>query len=238
MLRISACKLASYTIALLLQATTAYAVLPAGSLNDGIPSLVYNALDGSLWIDTGADFGGPSHLYNVSVSSDYGIFNPFNATGVVWFATDYTLVTLSGLALEDGTVIGDPGFMYDGEAESFLQDDLTFIFQLDPFGGAFTSDLVYFTGIPNLPGDLNGDGFVGIADLNIVLGAWNQSVPPGDPLADPSGDGFVGIADLNIVLGNWNAGTPPGETANIPEPGTAAVLAIALGAGVLRRFRM
>ncbi|MEZ6192239.1 MAG: hypothetical protein R3C45_13250 [Phycisphaerales bacterium] len=38
-----------------------------------------------------------------------------------------------------------------------------------------------------LTGDLNGDGFVGIADLNIVLGAWNENVPPGNPLADPSG---------------------------------------------------
>jgi Glycoside Hydrolase Family 113 len=73
-----------------------------------------------------------------------------------------------------------------------------------------------------LPGDLDGDGFVGIADLNIVLGAWNQSVPPGDPAADPSGDGFVGIEDLNVVLGNWNAGTPP--VSAVPEPGTLASL--------------
>jgi hypothetical protein len=75
-----------------------------------------------------------------------------------------------------------------------------------------------------LVGDLNGDGFVGIADLNIILGAWNQNVTPGDPLAgDPSGDGFVGIADLNVVLGNWNAGTPPANNANIPEPTTLGI---------------
>ncbi len=60
-----------------------------------------------------------------------------------------------------------------------------------------------------LAGDLDGDGFVGIADLNIVLGDWNQTVPPADPAADPSGDNFVGIEDLNAVLGNWNAGAPP-----------------------------
>jgi hypothetical protein len=79
---------------------------------------------------------------------------------------------------------------------------------------------------PPLVGDLDGDGFVGITDLNIVLGNWNQNVPPADPLADPSGDGFVGIEDLNTVLGNWNAGTPPGAGANIPEPGTAVVLGL------------
>jgi hypothetical protein len=87
-----------------------------------------------------------------------------------------------------------------------------------------------------LPGDLNGDGFVGIADLNIVLSNWNQNVPPADPLADPSGDDFVGIADLNVVLGNWNAGTPPGQETSIPEP--ASVLMMMPGfAAVLRRKR-
>ncbi|MEZ6193125.1 MAG: hypothetical protein R3C45_17775, partial [Phycisphaerales bacterium] len=55
-----------------------------------------------------------------------------------------------------------------------------------------------------IAGDLDSDGFVGISDLNIILGNWNDNVPPGNPAADPSGDGFVGINDLNIILGNWN----------------------------------
>ena len=84
-----------------------------------------------------------------------------------------------------------------------------------------------------LDGDLDGDGFVGINDLNIILANWNQSVPPGNPLADPSGDGFVGIDDLNEVLGNWNAGTPP--TMAVPEPGTLGLLLSS--AGVLMRGR-
>ncbi|MEZ6192189.1 MAG: hypothetical protein R3C45_12995 [Phycisphaerales bacterium] len=72
----------------------------------------------------------------------------------------------------------------------------------------------------HLEGDLNNDGFVGIIDLSIILGNWNEAVAHGVfTLGDPSGDGFVGIEDLNVVLSNWNAGTPPGETANIPEPG-------------------
>jgi hypothetical protein len=82
----------------------------------------------------------------------------------------------------------------------------------------------------SLVGDLNGDGFVGIADLNIVLGNWNQTVPPADPAADPSGDNFVGIADLNEVLGNWNAGTPPAGEANIPEPASLVVLMVGTAA--------
>jgi hypothetical protein len=82
-------------------------------------------------------------------------------------------------------------------------------------------------GVTPLEGDLNGDGFVGIADLNIVLGLWNQNVTPGDLMqGDPSGDGFVGINDLNTVLGNWNAGTPPAGNA-VPEPASLALFTTA-----------
>ncbi len=87
-----------------------------------------------------------------------------------------------------------------------------------------------------LDGDLNGDGFVGIEDLNLVLGDWNAS-PPTDPAADPTGDNFVGIEDLNLVLGNWNAGTPPAPSALVPEPATLVLLAAGLGAAALRRRR-
>jgi hypothetical protein len=80
--------------------------------------------------------------------------------------------------------------------------------------------------IVGLEGDLNFDGFVGIDDLNIVLGGWNGNVDAGVwGLGDPSGDGFIGIEDLNTVLGNWNAGTPPIEaSASIPEPGMLTLL--------------
>jgi len=78
-----------------------------------------------------------------------------------------------------------------------------------------------------LIGDLNTDGFVGIDDLNMVLGNWNQNTQQGDPLTgDPSDDGFVGIDDLNAVLGNWNAGTPPPFTGAsiVPAPASISVL--------------
>ena len=98
----------------------------------------------------------------------------------------------------------------------------------------FAGEVGSLGGPPPLTGDLDGDGFVGIADLNIVLGNWNQNVSAGDPLVgDPSGDGFVGIEDLNQVLGNWNAGTPPADGVTVPEPATLAMLGLA-AAGLLR----
>jgi hypothetical protein len=80
---------------------------------------------------------------------------------------------------------------------------------------------------PLLAGDLNGDGFVGIDDINIVLSNWNLPVTPDDLLSgDPSGDGFVGIEDLNTVLSNWNSGAPPATGAAIPEPASSAILCL------------
>jgi hypothetical protein len=100
-------------------------------------------------------------------------------------------------------------------------------------------DLGYLFGTL-LDGDYNGDGFVGVDDLNLVLVNWNTSPTPGDLLmGDGSGDGFVGVDDLNIVLVNWNAGTPPPSeaSASIPEPGTGVLLGVVALAFVRRGGR-
>jgi len=55
-------------------------------------------------------------------------------------------------------------------------------------------------------GDLDASGFVGQADLDIILANWGDS-PPADPRADPSGDNMVGQSDLDIVLYHWGEGT-------------------------------
>ncbi|MEZ6190735.1 MAG: PEP-CTERM sorting domain-containing protein [Phycisphaerales bacterium] len=103
--------------------------------------------------------------------------------------------------------------------------------------GTFTiNGVTYGGGGGCIEGDLNCDGFVGIADLNLVLGNWNATVTAGDKLqGDPSGDGFVGIDDLNKVLGNWNNGTPPSASA-VPEPATLALLGLG-GLAMLKRRR-
>ena len=50
-----------------------------------------------------------------------------------------------------------------------------------------------------IQGDVNGDGEVGIADVNAVLDLILTGAA-GDARADVNGDGEVGIADVNAVL--------------------------------------
>jgi len=82
-----------------------------------------------------------------------------------------------------------------------------------------------------ISGDLNGDGFVGQADLDIVLAEWGNSAPLADPRADVNGDNFVGQFDLDYVLAEWGQGTPP--MAPAPEPTMLALLALG-GMAVIR----
>ena len=79
-----------------------------------------------------------------------------------------------------------------------------------------------------IPGDLNDDGFVNSADLDVVRANWGMAVSTGDIAAgDPSNDGLVGSADLDIVRANWGASAP----ASVPEPSTLVFLA--MGAALL-----
>lgn len=88
-----------------------------------------------------------------------------------------------------------------------------------------------------LRGDLTGDGYVGLDDLDLILNNWNQLVPPADPLADVNGDAYIGLDDLDVVLGHWNNGTPPiiaGD--HIPEP-AMLILYLGMSVGLFSRSR-
>ena len=139
----------------------------------------------------------------------------------------------------------------DGYAYLFDRDTGEYIDKLQPpsprphpndrFGWssvAVRDDKVLITASPDpaLAGDLNDDGFVGSADLDIVRANWGATVEPGDLSAgDADGDGQVNSADLDVIRANWGAMWDPSsgcgylfEVADakllqtFPQPQTAA----------------
>ncbi|MEM9413983.1 MAG: hypothetical protein AAGA29_00710 [Planctomycetota bacterium] len=76
-----------------------------------------------------------------------------------------------------------------------------------------------------LLGDLTGDGFVGVEDLDLLLANWGDQADAGDwRVGDADGSGIIGQGDLQVVLDHWSNGAPPDT--NIPEPGSLALLAL------------
>ena len=69
-------------------------------------------------------------------------------------------------------------------------------YRADPHWSLFAS-IVAFEG--NVPGDVNGDGEVNIADVNVIICAI-QSCSVMDETLDVNGDGEVNIADVNAVI--------------------------------------
>lgn len=154
-----------------------------------------------------------------------------------YFVDNFSLDTTAGFSLDNVPVlvlnVPDPR---DGVnpvpaiVGTNLFSDRNIVIHPEPVAG-FSK--LYISDIVTVVGDLNSDGFVGLADLDIILAHWNQTVTEGYLFSgDPTGDGFVGLDDLDIVLGNWNAGTPP--VAVIPEPATWVLIG-GTGLAMLRR---
>ncbi len=99
-------------------------------------------------------------------------------------------VAFTDQALDLPTVLppgGTAHLLFSGSTNSISADaDISF--------NLFADALPVYT-----PGDLNGDGVVGPADLAILLGAWGTPGP-----GDLNGDGVVGPQDLALLLGNWS----------------------------------
>ncbi len=74
----------------------------------------------------------------------------------------------------------------------------------------------------SIPGDITGDGYVGIEDLDALLMFWGDSAASsaGADAADLNQDGTVGSPDLDIVLANFGQGLPPStatSNGNVPD---------------------
>lgn len=91
---------------------------------------------------------------------------------------------------------------------------------------------IHYTMKAGLEGDLDGDGFVGSADLDLIRANWGASVAPGDiSRGDANSDGVVSSADLDIVRAAWGRRTPPAAVLEPTVPLTVGSLFGLLGAG-------
>ena len=142
---------------------------------------------------------------------------------------------LSELEIVHDLYLARKAYPDDPTRQAQLDQVSQFLAQLDFTDAQQLLDLVNGVASP-IPGDINGDGYVGLDDLQSILDHWNQSVPTGDAsmgdIAGPGGgdpDGYVGLDDLQPVLDHWNEGVLPAPTlpgAGIPEPASFTILAL------------
>ena len=174
---------------------------------------------------------GPSTISNYwSGSLAYGAANPY---------AEFNDVTDAYIGFSFPAAEG-PDIFYAWVRVDINNASGTFV--IKDFAFENTPGVAILAGDNTIPGDLNGDGFVGLDDLDIILNNWNQNVTVGDPLqgdvTGPGGepDGYVGLDDLDVLLNNWNAGSLP--AAAVPEPGALSLLAAgACGLTLWRRRR-
>ncbi len=71
--------------------------------------------------------------------------------------------------------------------------------------GYFVDSFINFDVEGTTPGDINGDGIIGIDDFLLLLAAWGPCDDPCPPSCRPDFDGdcVVGIADFLTLLANW-----------------------------------
>lgn len=92
---------------------------------------------------------------------------------------------------------------------------------------AQTDGASYDVGVSHIA-DIDHDGLIGFADLNVIASNFNAFGSWSD--GDVDGDGFVGFSDLNLVVSLFSTSAPR----NVPGPG-AGILFVMVGARVFCR---
>ena len=197
---------------------------------------VYNETPDVMWdnrlgVITPADAGVASFVDETlitSISHTTGATDTFNVNGQTAFTGDMLSNGMAGLRL-GGYCISTRNYFVGDLCELIVfEGDLTPTERVAIEEALMTRWNVGGSG--ELEGDLNGDGFVGSADLDLVRGHWGESVS-GPAQGDANGDGTVSSADLDIVRGNWGAS----NFAAVPEPGTVLLIVVGLFGVVLGR---
>ncbi len=173
----------------------------AGAVSGVRVDLINGYLDGFIWsesigwINAGA---GPGPYTNLS-GADAGI-NLDPATG-----------DLSGYAWSENV-----GWINFGAAAALQR--ARFDFSARRFRGYAWSENIGWVNLDNAspfvalpppcPGDVDGDRMVGLADIAVLVGTWNQTIPPAPAAADLDSSGAIGLGDVAAVIAHWGTTCP------------------------------
>jgi hypothetical protein len=127
-------------------------------------------------------------------------------------------------------------FLTGGRETAGVSTETAGVFDLAPAGRTlFLNAVTYLAGSapPVQPGDVNLDGQTNLADYTIIKTNFFRTSGATRALGDLTADGRVDLADFTL----WRNNAPLSEVAGlpIPEPGTAALAALALAVFGARR---
>jgi len=211
----------------------------------GTAEVVVNKRTGEITIASDNPFE-PVTMRGYQLTSDAGTFDTdtwesfdeTDADGGTWSQANPSATQLAELNLTGSASLGTTdsrslGHAYAGGLDG--AQDLDFAYLAPGLSEGQSLSVRYITD-EGQAGDLNGDGFVGAEDLDIVLSRWGDSVARGALIyGDAVADGTIDDADLQVVRDHWGEGTLP--SGNVPEPGTLLALLGLAGTLCTRRRR-
>ncbi|MEZ6194004.1 MAG: sialidase family protein, partial [Phycisphaerales bacterium] len=178
----------------------------------------YNEYTGTYWT--------LSNIINISNYNPSALPNGIRNIVAVMQSTNLTDWNVEQIVLQDLSDVSKIGFQYlDWQFDGRDIIAVSRTSYPDGLGGADNYHDANFINfhrfedvlpIPDLEGDLDGDGFVGISDLNLVLSNWNLAIPRVIPCR-PFGRFICGDRRPQRRPGQLNTGIPPSGEAAIPR---------------------
>ena len=134
-----------------------------------------------------------------------GNYNPLNWD--LWYSTNSNVGPWIPLAtnLPPGSGANGSIHSYNWTIPALIDDSIWVRVRMDNAGADYFDVSNAPFSIVAVPGDLNGDGTVGITDFLALLALWGPCSDPCPPscAADLDGDCNVGITDFLTLLANW-----------------------------------
>ena len=182
------------------------------------------------WNQTGANAGDWSYWFNPDLS-----MTEAEVAATVSYPNDIPGHQYENQSPLVGTGIVESANYFSNNGDSGLEVDYT------GFAIYTGDDTPFAATVTAVPGDVDGDGNVDLADVGFFEAQFGQSglpLPPGANSADLDADGDVDLDDLVFIRDNYGFVSPaaPSASSATPEPATMTLLALG-GMLVPRRRR-